>query len=147
MARIGVFAPVRRTDGSRESECIEFIINIYERKRVEQRFQRVLVTDALGVVSFDHNGTVLPLNDIFLKITGYTREQIDLCDLTWRDAAGVGAISEAKMERLFQRERIGPMKRSITCRRITSSKALMRSIAVELTGFCAFIKAYIELDT
>jgi PAS domain S-box-containing protein len=37
----------------------------------------VLETEAVGVVFFDHEGIVLDANGVFLRITGYTRDQVE----------------------------------------------------------------------
>ncbi|XQZ44337.1 PAS domain-containing protein (plasmid) [Paracoccus yeei] len=40
-------------------------------RQSEQRLQRVLKTEALGVIFFDHAGTMLSANEVFLRMTGY----------------------------------------------------------------------------
>ena len=40
-------------------------------RQSEQRLQRVLETEALGVIFFDHAGTMLSANEVFLRMTGY----------------------------------------------------------------------------
>jgi PAS domain S-box-containing protein len=79
----------------------------------EQRLQRVLETEAVGVLFFDHSGTVVQANHVFLRMTGYRREQIERRELTWRTMTPPEWIeaSEAQMERLARTGRIGPYER------------------------------------
>jgi PAS domain S-box-containing protein len=79
----------------------------------EQRLQRVLETDAVGVLFFDQGGSVIQANDVFLNMTGYTREQIERCELSWRKMTPPEwvEISEAQMERFAQTGRIGPYEK------------------------------------
>lgn len=79
----------------------------------EQRLQRVLETDAVGVLFFDSDGYVIQANDVFLKMTGYRREQIQSRELTWRKMTPPEWMqeSEAQMETFAQTGRIGPYEK------------------------------------
>lgn len=82
-------------------------------RRSEQRLQRVLETDAVGVLFFNRTGSVIQANDVFLGMTGYTREQIEHRELTWRRMTPPEWIeaSEAQLERFAQTGRIGPYEK------------------------------------
>lgn len=79
----------------------------------EQRLQRVIETDAVGMIFFDHSGTVVDANDVFLNMMGYTRAEVGRRELTWRrltPAEWVG-ISEEQMQKLAATGRIGPYEK------------------------------------
>ncbi|MGE5375505.1 MAG: PAS domain S-box protein [Bacteroidota bacterium] len=79
----------------------------------EQRLQRVLETEAVGVLFFDAEGTVIQANDVFLKMTGYRREQVERRELDWRNMTPPEWIeeSEAQMAQFAHTGRIGPYEK------------------------------------
>ena len=79
----------------------------------KQRLQRVLETEAVGVLFFDRSGTLIQANEVFLQMTGYTREQIDRRELNWRRMTPPEWVeaSEAQMVRFAQTGRIGPYEK------------------------------------
>ncbi|MDE3196308.1 MAG: PAS domain S-box protein, partial [Acidobacteriota bacterium] len=76
----------------------------------EQRLRRLLDTDAVGIIFFDSAGTVVDANEVFLRMTGYTREDVASGHLTWRHLTPPEYIetSEARMGRFAQTGLIGP---------------------------------------
>jgi PAS domain S-box-containing protein len=96
------------------------IEDITERRRYEdaigaseERLRKVLETDAVGVLFFDQAGTLTDCNDSFLRLTGYTREDVEARRLTWRNTTPPEWIerSEEQWEKLVQTGRIGPYER------------------------------------
>jgi PAS domain S-box-containing protein len=83
------------------------------RKGAEQRLKRVLETEAVGVLFFDHGGTVIDANDVFLRMTGYTRGTIERRELTWRRMTPPEwvAASEEQMRHLTETGRLGPYEK------------------------------------
>lgn len=81
--------------------------------RSEERMRRVLETDAVGVLFFDHSGRVLDSNDVFLRMTGYGREQIEAGELTWRSMSPPESVeeSERQMDQLSESGSIGPYEK------------------------------------
>ncbi len=79
----------------------------------EQRLRQVLETDAVGVLFFDRQGTVIDSNQAFLRLTGYSREDVDLRALTWRIMTPPEWVeaSEQQMENLTKTGRIGPYEK------------------------------------
>jgi PAS domain S-box-containing protein len=79
----------------------------------EERLQRVLETDAVGVLFFDHEGTLIGANEVFLTMTGWSREDVDSRRLDWRRMTPPEwvAASEAQMENLAATGRIGPYEK------------------------------------
>lgn len=54
-------------------------------QEAERRLQRILEADAVGVLFFDlGSGVLLDANDAFLKMSGYTREDIRSGQLDWQ---------------------------------------------------------------
>ncbi|PYE23900.1 two-component system CheB/CheR fusion protein [Rhizobium sp. PP-CC-3A-592] len=82
-------------------------------RRSEQRLQRVLETDAVGVIFMDQGGLILDANDVFLVMSGYTREQIKRHELDWRrlTPSEYLAETEAQMEKLRVTGRLGPYEK------------------------------------
>lgn len=79
----------------------------------EERLRRVLETDAVGVLFLDQTGRVLDANEVFLRMSGYGREQIETGELTWRKLTPPEWMesSERQMEHLAQTGRIGPYEK------------------------------------
>jgi two-component system, chemotaxis family, CheB/CheR fusion protein len=79
----------------------------------ESRLRKVLETDAVGVLFFDDQGTLTGANDAFLKMTGYSRRQVEARELSWRSMTPPEwvAASEAQMENLDQTGRVGPYEK------------------------------------
>jgi PAS domain S-box-containing protein len=70
-------APVRGRDG-KDYGRIWTYRDITERKRTEARFRRLVDSNAQGVLFFNMKGEISGANDAFLRLTGYTHE--DLAD-------------------------------------------------------------------
>lgn len=79
----------------------------------DERLRRVLETDAVGVLFFDATGTVIDANDVFLRMTGYSREEVQGRELTWRrmTPAEWVEVSEQEMRKLAETGRIGPYEK------------------------------------
>jgi PAS domain S-box-containing protein len=79
-----------------------------------ERLRRVLETDAVGVIFFDEgSGTLIDANDVFLRMTGYSREEVKGRLLTWRDMTPPEWVrtSEEQMALLEQTGRLGPYEK------------------------------------
>src|SRR5262249_27841971 len=50
----------------------------------ERRFRRVVESDMIGIVFWDSTGEVSDANEAFLKIVGYTRDDLTQGRLAWR---------------------------------------------------------------
>jgi len=82
-------------------------------RRAEERLQRVLETDAVGVLFFDAEGTLIGANDAFLRMTGHAREAVASGALTWQRMTPPEwmAESERQIARLAATGRIGPYEK------------------------------------
>jgi PAS domain S-box-containing protein len=97
-----------------------------ERKRAEEALRRreewlrkIVDTNAVGVLFFDQQtGTLMDANDAFLRITGYTRRQVDGRKLTWRKMTPPEYVDESlrQLEQLEVTGRIGPYEKEYYCK-------------------------------
>jgi PAS domain S-box-containing protein len=79
----------------------------------EERLRKILETDAVGVILFDKEGTVVDCNEVFLRMTGHSREEVAARELTWRRMTPPEWVedSEAQMARLEETGRLGPYEK------------------------------------
>jgi PAS domain S-box-containing protein len=82
-------------------------------RKSQERLERVLETDAVGVLFFDSAGTLIQANDVFLRMTGYSRDEINRGELHWRKMTPPEHLeaSEEQVLRLAQTGRIGPYEK------------------------------------
>lgn len=83
----------------------------------ENCLRKVLETDAVGVLFFDDEGTLTDANEAFLRMSGYSRRQIEAREVSWRSMtpqewAGRG---EEQMDKLAQTGRIEPYETEFLC--------------------------------
>lgn len=88
-SRVHVLIVARFIPGEGE-RMVAFALDITERKRAEeslrkteQRLSRIFETNLLGLLYFDINGGVLDANDEFLRIIGYTRNDLREGGVDW----------------------------------------------------------------
>jgi PAS domain S-box-containing protein len=83
--------------------------DITERKRSEEalrrsetRLRQVLATETVGVLFLDKDGTIIDSNTAFLRMTGYSRAEVDAHELTWRKLTPPEwvAVTEEQMGKL-----------------------------------------------
>lgn len=88
------------------------------RERADTRLQRVLETEAVGVIFFDYTGTVVDANDVFLRLVGHTREEVASREVTWRMLTPPEWVSasEEQMDHLSRTGRIGPYEKEYVLR-------------------------------
>lgn len=97
--------------------AIEDITDIRESERAlrasEARLREVLETDAVGVLFFDDSSAVTEANTAFLRMTGYTREEIAERQLTWRRMTPPewNELSEAQLARFRESGLLGPYEK------------------------------------
>jgi PAS domain S-box-containing protein len=79
----------------------------------EQRMQRVLETETIGVLFLDGTGTVVHANEVFLRMTGYTHEDVKRRALNWRLLTPPEYVDETErqMRRVAETGRIGPYEK------------------------------------
>ncbi len=83
--------PIFNSDGT-VREWIGTVTDISDRKRSEQslieseaRFKRLVQSNLMGCVFWHTDGRILEANDAFLKMVGYTRQDLQAGLLNWRD--------------------------------------------------------------
>lgn len=72
---------------NREPHTVSTFVDITDRKRSEDRFRRLVESNAQGVLFWNNQGEITEANDAFLKIVGYDRKILEtrpllLSDLT-----------------------------------------------------------------
>lgn len=79
----------------------------------KERMRRVLETDAVGILLFNYKGVLIECNDGFLKMTGYSREEVKNGELTWQKMTPPEWIetSKVQMNQLTVTGRIGPYEK------------------------------------
>lgn len=84
-----------------------------ELRASEARLRKVLETEAVGVLFFDESGTLTGANDVFLRMTGYSRDEVDTGALHWRSMTPPEWVeeSEEQMARLVETGRLGPYEK------------------------------------
>ncbi len=111
--------PYRSTEDRIEGVVLTFV-DIDTRKKAEEalraseeRLRRMVNVDVVGVLVFDEAGTLIDSNDAFLKMTGYSRQQVTARKLTWREMTPpeYTAISEQQLEKLASTGRLGPYEK------------------------------------
>ncbi|MEA3208731.1 MAG: hypothetical protein QOE70_1788 [Chthoniobacter sp.] len=58
-------------------------MDITERKRIEGRFRRLVDSNAQGVIFWNTKGEITQANEAFLRIVGYTREDLEAGRIGW----------------------------------------------------------------
>ena len=98
----------------------------------EQRLRRMVNVPSVGVLTFDHNDTLLQANDAFLAMVGYTRAEFAARSFTWRDftPAEHTEASEQVMTQLRQTGRGGPYEKE--CIRKDGSRVWLMLVAADL---------------
>ncbi len=84
-----------------------------EVRKIQTRLQRIFETEAVGVLLFDHDGRVIDANEVFLKMTGYKRAEIQARELTWMRMTPPEwrADSEKEWAKVAATGRIGPYEK------------------------------------
>ncbi|MGB6194494.1 MAG: PAS domain S-box protein, partial [Terracidiphilus sp.] len=82
-------------------------------RRSEERMQRVLETETVGVLFFEWSGTVTHANDVFYRMTGYTQEDVASRSLTWQRMTPAEFIPscERHVRALKETGRLGPLEK------------------------------------
>lgn len=57
--------------------------DITERKHIERRFRRLVDSNVQGVILWNRKGEIIGGNDAFLKLTRYTREDLEAGRINW----------------------------------------------------------------
>jgi PAS domain S-box-containing protein len=72
-----------------DGNLLGMVRDITERKRAEARFRRLADSNAQGVMFWSLEGRIIGANDAFLRIVGYTREDLDAGRMNWPDMTPV----------------------------------------------------------
>src|ERR1700761_5544419 len=84
------------------------------RSVADTRLKRIMDTDSVGIIIFDiETGSIVNANDGFLRIVGYTREDVESGCMTWQTLTPPEWMetSEEQMRRFKETGRIGPYEK------------------------------------
>ncbi len=116
--------PYRSAEDRIEGLVITFI-DIDTRKKAEdalraseQRLRRMVNVDAVGVLNFNDAGTLIDCNEAFLKMSGYSKQEVASKSLTWRSFTPPEYVerSEREWRKRAETGRIGPYDKEYLCR-------------------------------
>lgn len=98
---------------SRTWEAVERAMAESASRLSDERLRRALETDAVGVLFFRHDGTLIRANDAFLGMSGYSRQDIEGGRMSWRTMTPPEwmAVGDSQMERFHETGRIGPYEK------------------------------------
>lgn len=85
-------------------------------RQSEARLQRMLQTDAVGILFLDSAGIVVGANDCFLKMSGHSRSDVELGLLHWRQMTPSEWLDEndQQLKLCATTGRLGPYEREYT---------------------------------
>lgn len=95
-------------------------IDIHDRKSAEQallesehRLKKMINVDAVGILIYNDEGIIIDANETFLKESGYTREDLKIKKLSWRDITPeeFQKTNEKQLENLQNSGLIGPYEK------------------------------------
>jgi len=66
-----------------DGQLLAMIHDITERKRIEARLRRLVDSNVQGVMFWNRNGDVIEANDAFLRVAGFTREDLEAGRIDW----------------------------------------------------------------
>lgn len=75
----------------------------------EQRLRKMVDVDGVGVLIFDQSGALIDCNEAFLKISGFSREEVAAGKLTWRSLtpSEFVELTEQQRQKLAELGRVG----------------------------------------
>jgi PAS domain S-box-containing protein len=82
----------------------------------QERLRSMVNIPGLGVLTWEPTtGTLIDANDVFLEMSGYTRQQVNSGQITWRKLTPEEHVaeSERQMEQLARTGRIGPYEKDL----------------------------------
>ncbi|MEH2194540.1 MAG: PAS domain S-box protein [Nostoc sp.] len=100
----------------------------------EMRFSRLAESNIIGVIVTDiNNGSIMEANDAFLKMVGYTREDLSANQIKWREITPPEylLLSERSVEELRTVGVCKPFEKEYICKDGTRVPVLLGSVFVE----------------
>jgi two-component system, chemotaxis family, CheB/CheR fusion protein len=82
-------------------------------RKSENRMRQVLETEAVGVFFLDAEDTIIDANSVFLRMTGYSRTEVDARELSWREMTPdeLVTLTEVQSDELERSGLIGPYEK------------------------------------
>ena len=107
-SRVPVLLAAALLEGSKQ-DTVAFVLDLTERNQAlaalresESKFRRLVEANVIGVMFWDVKGNILDANNAFLKMVGYTREELQAGKLNWKDLTPVEQLylSEKSIEEM-----------------------------------------------
>ncbi|MDZ8189659.1 MAG: PAS domain S-box protein [Nostoc sp. ChiSLP02] len=101
----------------------------------EMRFSRLAESNIIGVIISDLNGCIIEANDAFLKMIGYTREDLSAKEMDWRELTAPESLSlsERLVEELKTTGVCKPFEKEYICKDGSRVPVLLGSVLLEDT--------------
>ncbi|WP_445633864.1 histidine kinase [Nostoc sp. DSM 114161] len=102
-------------------------------QKSEMRFSRLAESNIIGVIVSDLNGQVIEANDAFLKMVGYTQEDLSANEIDWRKITTPESLilSEHCVEELRTSGVCKPFEKEYICKDGSHVPVLLGSVLVE----------------
>lgn len=122
---------------------IGITLNITERKRIEEemrkseiRFCRLMDANVHGVAIGDSQGRVTEANDAYLKMIGYTREELECGEIDWRklSPAEYHQADQRTLQQLLETGVCGPYEKEYLTRQGKRAPVLLTAATIEIEG-------------
>jgi PAS domain S-box-containing protein len=86
--------------------------------KAQQQFQRLIESSIIGITIADFNGYVVSCNDAFLEMIGYSREELEKGQISWRSITPpeYREIDNKAMEELLQYGECTPYEKEYICK-------------------------------
>ncbi len=100
-------------------------MDVTELKRIEQalresesRFRRLVEANLVGCIFWDVQGTITDANDAFLQMVGYSREDLQMGRLNWRDMTPPEQLhlSDQAIAQMRQTGAAAPVEKEYICK-------------------------------
>lgn len=111
----------------------------------EQRLQKMINIEGVGVLVFNEAGILVNANHAFLEMSGYSRADVESRSLSWRALTPPEylEVSEQQMDRLAREGRVGPYEKELALK--DGSRTWMVFAGATL-GDGSFVKYCIDIS-
>lgn len=105
----------RRERKQAEAEKTRLIASL---KESESRFRRLVESNIIGCIFWDVSGQITDANDAFLRMVGYTQEELQAGKLNWKEMTPIEQRqwSEQSLAQMKQRGSAPPLEKEYICK-------------------------------
>jgi len=116
-------------------------------RKSHERLKKVLETETVGVMFWDPaSGVMIDANDTFLRLTGYSRHDVEAHELNWQKLTPPEFIkvSQEELEKFATTDRVGPYEKEYLCKDGTRRWFVFAGSALDdgtIVEFCVDVSA------